>query len=387
MRWQYLGLCVIVLAVLALHLTTIMRPADLVFDENHYIVEARGIMAGWGPLYTEHPPLGKLLIISGIRLLGDNPVGWRLFPVLFGTAGIILFYFICGSLNMPRRTQLLATFLFGFENLSFLQAGLAMLDVYSVTLMLTAFLLCLRGKQLSSGLCVGLSTLVKLTGVLAFPAIFLHWLFSSRKRVQWLLVLAFATIISFLLFYPLLDFALSHTLSNPIALIKESFSRSSGITLSTGYSEVASRPWEWLLSLQAWFYTYDPQYIAVITPTIWVLIIPSVLYMLFRAIRGNGASLFGLSWFASAYLPLIALSLILDRVTYLYYLYPAVGAVCIGLGLGLAHLLELGKNQGRNLARRMAIGVTTGYLVLHVIFFVVLSPFFLPLVRWFPIPP
>ncbi len=68
LKWQYSGLCLIVLLSLGLHLSTIMNPRELVFDEYHYITDARSIINGEGTQRTEHPPLAKLFIESGIRL-------------------------------------------------------------------------------------------------------------------------------------------------------------------------------------------------------------------------------------------------------------------------------------------------------------------------------
>ena len=34
----------------------------------------------------EHPPLGKEIIAAGLALFGDDPWGWRFFPVLAGSA-------------------------------------------------------------------------------------------------------------------------------------------------------------------------------------------------------------------------------------------------------------------------------------------------------------
>ena len=97
--WRWFGLFLLLLITLILHFSIIMQPNELVFDENHYVTEARSIIAGEGVLYPQHPPLGKLLIVFGIRLLGDNPLGWRFFSVLFGTVCIALFYFICDRLH------------------------------------------------------------------------------------------------------------------------------------------------------------------------------------------------------------------------------------------------------------------------------------------------
>ncbi|GAI29899.1 unnamed protein product, partial [marine sediment metagenome] len=61
-----------------------MQPTELVFDEQHYVTEARSILQGGDDLHWEHPPLGKLFIVFGMFLFGDNPLGWRFFSILFG---------------------------------------------------------------------------------------------------------------------------------------------------------------------------------------------------------------------------------------------------------------------------------------------------------------
>ena len=382
LRWQYLGLCLLVLVVLILHFIIIMQPDKSVFDESYYITEARSIIANEGILHPEHPPLGKLFIVSGILLLGDSPLGWRFFSVIFGTICIVLFYLICNKLNMPREASLLATSLFTFENLGFVQASVAMLDVYTVTFMLLTFLLYIKDKYLVSGVCLGLSVLTKLTGALAFLPIFLYWLFTERENWKGFLLLVLAALISFLLFMPLLDYAVSGQLLNPVEQVKLWLTEHAKITFTSGYQSAASHPWDWLLFPQAIFYSFNPQYIAMITPTVWILIIPAVLFMLFKAIRGSNASLFGLFWFASTYLPWILITIITDRVTFLFYFYPTLGAICVGVGLGLSKLLEIWKNKTQSKVGQTAVIAVSGYLLLHVAFFIILSPLSVPLIKW-----
>ncbi|MEM1945263.1 MAG: hypothetical protein QXX57_05955, partial [Nitrososphaerota archaeon] len=55
-----------------------------IFDEYYYVPAARKLLAGVA-VNNEHPPLSKLLIALGIRLLGDNPMGWRFFPMLLSS--------------------------------------------------------------------------------------------------------------------------------------------------------------------------------------------------------------------------------------------------------------------------------------------------------------
>ena len=168
----------ILLVSMGLHFITIERPQALVFDEVHYVPEARSIIAGEGPTNL-HPPIAKLFIVSGIRLFGDNPFGWRFFSVIFGTISIALFYFICRKIGMSKTAQFLATFIFAFENLSFVMSGIGMLDVFMVTFMLGAFLLYLKKKDLSAGLFFSLNVLCKIIGIFSFFTIILDWLLGS----------------------------------------------------------------------------------------------------------------------------------------------------------------------------------------------------------------
>ena len=376
LRWQYLGLCMLMLITLALHVSTIMQPSDLVFDEEHYVNDARNIIQEQVTQRPEHPPLGKLFVVAGMLLFGDNALGWRFFSVVFGMICIVFFYLICRKLDMSENASLIASFLLTLENLSFVQAGVAMLDVYSLAFMLGSFLLYLKGRYILSGISVGLSTLAKLSGALALPAIFLHWLFTGRARPQQFLILMLMAPISFALLMPLFDFAITGQFLNPIEQIITMVRQSSILTFADYSISIASRPWEWILRPQVIFYWYDPLYIGTISFSIWALIIPVVLYMVFKATRGNSAAIFGLSWFASTYLLWIPANLITDRITFSYYFYDTVGAICIGLGLGLAQLLDVWKTRRTGKLRWVAVLAVPGYLLLHAGVFVILSPVF-----------
>jgi len=90
-RWEYIWLCLLVVATLAMHFTIITIPDQPIFDELHYVPDTRSILQGDGTLRFEHPPLGKLFIVAGIFAFGDNPIGWRFFSVLCGTVSIVFF--------------------------------------------------------------------------------------------------------------------------------------------------------------------------------------------------------------------------------------------------------------------------------------------------------
>lgn len=375
-KWEYTWLCLLVLAILVMHFSIITQPAELVFDEQHYVPDARSILQGHGTLHPEHPPLGKLFIVFGIFLFGDNPFGWRFFSILFGTICIVLFYLVCRQLTMPKRASLLATFLLALDNLSFVQASVAMLDVYSLAFMLGSFWLYLRGQYLLSGLSVGVSALAKLSGALALPAILLHWLLTKRARPTQFVTSILLAYASFLLLMPLFDFVVFRQLVNPIGRVWTMLSLSGSLTFTGTIHEAASRPWDWILCPEIMAYWYEPHYIGAISFTIWALVIPSVLYMVFRATKGSRAGLFGMSWFVSSYLFWIPVSIITDRISFIYYFYPTVGAICIGLGLGLSQLIALWETRRAGKLRWVAMLTVLCYLLLHVSVFVILSPVF-----------
>ncbi|MEM6475796.1 MAG: glycosyltransferase family 39 protein [Pseudomonadota bacterium] len=110
-------------------------PAFEFFDETHYIPAAREwltlITGGAGQyINSEHPPLAKQLMALGIYLFGDNPVGWRAFPLFAGIVTIGASMRALWNASQDRFATiafgvLLAT---GFH--VFIHARIAMLDIY-----------------------------------------------------------------------------------------------------------------------------------------------------------------------------------------------------------------------------------------------------------------
>jgi predicted membrane-bound dolichyl-phosphate-mannose-protein mannosyltransferase len=376
-KWEYTWVCLLVLVTLVMHFSILNQPAEPFFDEQYYIGDARAILDGHGELRLEHPPLAELIITFGMFLFGDTPLGWRFFSILFGTIGIVFFYLICRQLSMSQKASFLATSLFALENLSFVQASIAMLDVYSVTFMLAAFWFYLKGNYPFAGVFICFSTLAKLSGALVLPIIVVHWLLVRRDRPAHFSASMVLAPLLFFVLIPLFDFTIARQLLlDPLTRIKYILLQSSKVTYAYATHPFASRPWEWLIWPQIMPYWYIPHYTATISFTVWALIIPSVFYMGFLAKKGNTAGLFGILWFASTYLVWLPLSAISDRMSFVYYFYPTVGAICIGIGMGLSRLVDLWRTRRTGKARWAAIIAVSGYLLLHIAVFVILSPVF-----------
>lgn len=376
-RWKYSWLSLIILVNIVLHFCIINQPAQLMFDEQHYVPDGRNILWGEGSQRFEHPPLGKLLIAAGMLIFGDNPSGWRFFPIMFGLFGILLFFLVCRALHLGQLECNIATFLFSFENLTFVQASIAMLDVFSVTFMLAAFWLYLKGKYPLCGLCMGLAILAKLTAVFSVPAIILHWLIIRRDRpviFTGSIMLAAAVFIALLC--PL-NYLVFHKFNNPLNDIRTMVVQSESIKYINNTHPSKSRPWEWLYLPLIMPYWWSPHYLGAISFTIWVTIIPAVAYAVWRVFQkvNSSAAMFVLTWFISTYVVYIPLVLVTDRVTYVYYFYPAVGAICLATGMVLGHLLEVYRLR-RGKTGKAALGFAVSFMTVHLIIFAVLGPFY-----------
>jgi dolichyl-phosphate-mannose-protein mannosyltransferase len=380
--WPHLGLVVLVLFTLAVHFSSIMQPASYLFDESYYVTDARSILAHQGTLLTEHPPLAKLFIIEGIRIFGDNPFGWRFFSVIFGTISIVLLYFICRRLGMSQLATLIATFLFSLENLSFIQASVAMLDVYCLTFMLACILFYLRGSFLLSGLFAGLSALAKLTGISVLGVILLFWLITDRKNWRLLSYTIFICIAAFLILMPLIEFTIMPEVFNPLRRLKDMLSYASGLTSTNLVSFVTSTPWDWLMNRGVVFYNNSPQYIAAISFTITPFIIPVILFLLYRTFGKQRSALIALLWFICNYVPWVIVSLVIHRFTYIYYMYPVIVGLCFGLGLALSEIIEISKKKRHRSIHFLGRAGVTLYLVAHLAVFVILSPLTPSVVTW-----
>ncbi|MEM1051550.1 MAG: phospholipid carrier-dependent glycosyltransferase [Pseudomonadota bacterium] len=112
-------------------------PSSSYFDEVHYLPAARDLLEVWNGgearyVNREHPLLGKTLIAIGMGLLGDNPIGWRIMPLIAGTLTV------GASMRAMwhSSTDRFATLAFGVLLISgfhlLVQARIAMLDIFMV---------------------------------------------------------------------------------------------------------------------------------------------------------------------------------------------------------------------------------------------------------------
>lgn len=177
--------CFFGLIALTLFLAGIGRPAQAYYDEGYYIPAARALLADTPGPNNGSPPLGKLLIAQGIRVLGDNPLGWRVPGAIFGSLALVAVFLWAFLLTRDVSAAAIAACLTLFNNFLFVMSRIAMLDVFLVCFIfwgLVAYTAAL-GLEISAtkrkillycaGILLGFAIAVKLNGVDALAVLLL----------------------------------------------------------------------------------------------------------------------------------------------------------------------------------------------------------------------
>lgn len=168
-------------------------PNELTWDEPHFVENARNILAGRSD-WNDHPPLGKLLIATGMLAMGDQGEGWRLAPLLFGLALIVLAYALGVSTFRSRSAGLYAAAFIAASGFVLAFSKTALLDGMLATMMVAAALALWKARSwrgiTSGAVLIGLSASIKFTGIVLVVPLALMTLARSESRLKALGVFA-----------------------------------------------------------------------------------------------------------------------------------------------------------------------------------------------------
>jgi dolichyl-phosphate-mannose--protein O-mannosyl transferase len=166
---------------------------DVYFDETWYVPTARQWLANGEMLHPEHPPLAKMLIAAGMRAFGDNPFGWRVMSLVFGALTVTAVWLWTLALGLGPALALYAAALTLLDGIVFVQARIAMLDIFLIAFCVLALAAFTAGENaktrgdavlwhLMAGYALGLAAACKWSGwFLAFGLIGLK-LFGALLR-------------------------------------------------------------------------------------------------------------------------------------------------------------------------------------------------------------
>lgn len=168
---------VIAVASFFLRIFDIASIKTMIFDEVYYVDGARDLLkygvevSGSEPEFVVHPPVGKWMIASGIKLFGDNSLGWRFATALVGSLMILLVALIAHRLFYSPLLTALASALMAIDGLALVHSRTALLDNFLAFFILAATYFFISRKYWWTGLFLGLALATKWSA-LYFIAIF-----------------------------------------------------------------------------------------------------------------------------------------------------------------------------------------------------------------------
>ena len=186
----------IAIASLALRLINLSTPKGVVFDEVYYVDGARDFLkygveiSGDKPEFIVHPPVGKWLIASGIKLFGDNEFGWRFATAVVGTLLILLFARLVHILFFSPVLTAMAAGLMAMDGLGLVHSRTALLDLFLTFFVLLTVYLWHRQHHWYAAIAIGIAMGTKWSALYFLVAIALVSIyriftsFSGRELIK-----------------------------------------------------------------------------------------------------------------------------------------------------------------------------------------------------------
>ena len=335
----------LLLIYLGLHLLIIGFPRAYVFDEYWYVPAAKRIFQDGVNLRPEHPPLAQVLMATGIALFGDNPLGWRIFSVIFGVLSILALYLLVKEISKNEWTAFMSAALLSFEKMFFTFSSLALLDVFFIFFMILSFHLFFKNDLARSALVAGLGAVCKLNAVLTAPIFILYHVFdrfslSIRdwvKSIRWMKIVIWISIflVSFLAFLYLFDRVYTGPdtgiFSNPVNHLKYMLE-----IHSSKYWPKSDElgPWTWFYSPRNYYYgnlsIARVAFLEVFNPFVTGLLLVSVPYAIYNLKKTKDRlSLFALIWFSVTYFVWFPSYFIFSRPLFSFYMLATIPSICI----------------------------------------------------------
>ena len=180
----------IALASFLLRLWNLASIKTFIFDEVYYVDGARDLLkygvevSGSKPEFVVHPPVGKWMIASGIKLFGDNPLGWRIATAFIGSLMILVVALIAHRLFYSPVLTALASALMAIDGLALVHSRTALLDNFLAFFILVATYFFLSKKYWWTGLFLGLALATKWSAIyfiLLFGLIALYRAFTHHS--------------------------------------------------------------------------------------------------------------------------------------------------------------------------------------------------------------
>ena len=185
------------------------RPASFLFDEHHFVENARNYLVHHAD-ENDHPPLGKLVIAGFMHFLGDRPMVWRLGASIAGALSVALAGLTGSRLFRSRDAGWIAVGLFAADGFLVSYSRAALLDGFLVLLLLIALAICTLKPTLftavAGGVIAGAAMCIKFSGVATLVPLGIALALaarSTRSKVALGALLGFVSFLTYVAFYSL----------------------------------------------------------------------------------------------------------------------------------------------------------------------------------------
>ncbi|MGQ9680739.1 MAG: glycosyltransferase family 39 protein [Candidatus Bathyarchaeia archaeon] len=380
--------------------------SETYFDEIYFVRTAQEYLNLEEPYEWTHPPLGKLLIASGIMVFSFSPFGWRMMGVLFASLMVPVIYIFAKKIFKSGLAAAVSSFLLAFDFLHFTMARVGTVDTFLVSFSLISTLffysnferLVDRRKPDYRSIFLGilffsLAFAVKWTALYGLIGQFVLILvlglkesFYSDGRVvektksilkPILTILGFSIVGGFIYLSTYIPYLfMGHSLMDVYELQWRMFSYHTGLHVTHPYS---SEWWMWPFMIKPlWlFYAELPNgLVSTITalgnPIIWWVGFPLVFLSLWRGVKEKRMEhLFLASIFLFQWIPYLFIS----RCLFIYHYYSNIPLMILTSSGFLSEFW--GKPKNRRFVKIYLIAVVSAFIL----FYPVISGY--PVPHWF----
>jgi len=191
---------IVVAALLAAAIVTrfwhLGHPNEIVFDEVHFVGQARNYLHGERFL-DPHPPLAKLVTALGIWLFGDHSWSWRVGNASLGTILVGVTYLLGRRMTRSRLAGALGAGAVLLDGMFLVDSRVAVIDIVYLTLAAVSYLILFRIVDtpgvparrrllvllgVALGLCVGSKLLIPAITFLLVMG-FLVWILATEPSL------------------------------------------------------------------------------------------------------------------------------------------------------------------------------------------------------------
>lgn len=284
-----------------LRVFNLSMPKGLVFDELYYVDGARDYLK-YGVELTDgqsefvvHPPVGKWLIASGIKIFGDNEFGWRIAAAIAGTLTVYLTAKIAQRIFHENKWATLAAILMALDGLNLVMSRTALLDIFLTLFILLSVNAWLKGNYLAFAVYLGLAMGSKWSALYFIFAFLIIELVLNKNLLRVLRVGATSVLIyliSWVGWFSSDNGWDRNSKSNPIASLinyhREMLNFHTGLTENHSYQ---ANPWSWIVMGRPTSFFYEApkgcgakncaqEVLAIGTPILWWLAAIALLFLI-----------------------------------------------------------------------------------------------------------